>query len=111
MEKASSAEDLLQMCLAALESESGEAGVRERLGLPPQDGSSNGKQKDVGAVQKALLQVRYPHLRWCSLNTRLDKPWCTVCFHLACAVPASPIDGSNLLVNVRQRRIAKARSG
>lgn len=57
MEKASSAEDLLQMCLAALESESGGAGVRERLGLPPQDDDSNGKKKDVGAVQKALLQV------------------------------------------------------
>ena len=57
MEKASSAEDLLQMCLAALESENGEAGVRERLGLPPQDDSNNGKKKDVGAVQKALLQV------------------------------------------------------
>ena len=57
MEKASSAEDLLQMCLAALESETGEAGVRERLGLPAQDGGNNGKKKDVGAVQKALLQV------------------------------------------------------
>lgn len=57
MEKASSAEDLLQMCLAALESESGEAGVRERLGLPAQDDGNTGKKKDVGAVQKALLQV------------------------------------------------------
>ena len=57
MEKASSAEDLLQMCLAALESENGEARVRERLGLPAQDDNNNGKKKDVGAVQKALLQV------------------------------------------------------
>ena len=62
MEKASSAEDLLQMCLAALESEGGEAGVRERLGLPPQDDKDgNGKKKDAGAVQKALLQVLGPH--------------------------------------------------
>lgn len=59
MEKACSAEDLLQMCLAALESEGKEAGVRERLGLPKQDGGPNGKKKDVSTVQKALLQVNY----------------------------------------------------
>ncbi len=59
IDKASSAEDLLQLCLQALESENGEAGVRERLGLPPQDDSNNGKKRDGGAVQKALLQVGY----------------------------------------------------
>ena len=57
MEKASSAEDLLQMCLRALEGKGGEADVRERLGLPAQDDGNNGKKKDAGAVQKALLQV------------------------------------------------------
>ena len=57
MEKASSAEDLLQMCLRALEGNGGEADVRERLGLPAQDDGNNGKKKDAGAVQKALLQV------------------------------------------------------
>ena len=57
MEKASSAEDLLQMCLKALEGKGGEADVRERLGLPAQDDGNNGKKKDAGAVQKALLQV------------------------------------------------------
>ena len=64
MEKACSAEDLLQMCLAALESEGEEAGVRERLGLPKQDGGPNGKKKDASTVQKALLQVRY---QWSNL--------------------------------------------
>jgi len=59
IDKASSAEDLLQLCLQALESENGEAGVRERLGLPLQDDSNNGKKRDGGAVQKALLQVGY----------------------------------------------------
>ena len=57
MEKASSAEDLLQMCLKALEGKGGEADVRERLGLPAQDDGNNGKKKAAGAVQKALLQV------------------------------------------------------
>lgn len=57
MEKASSAEDLLQMCLKALEGRGGEADVRERLGLPAQEDGNNGKKKDAGAVQKALLQV------------------------------------------------------
>ncbi|CAK0780401.1 hypothetical protein CVIRNUC_005040 [Coccomyxa viridis] len=57
MEKASSAEDLLQMCLKALEGRGGEANVRERLGLPAQEDGNNGKKKDAGAVQKALLQA------------------------------------------------------
>ena len=59
MEKASSAEDLLQMCLAALENEGGEADVRERLGLPKQNGGPNGKKRDASTVQKALLQVLF----------------------------------------------------
>ena len=68
MEKASSAEDLLQMCLKALEGRGGEADVRERLGLLAQDDGSNGKKKDAGAVQRALLQVAiiplYPTAAW-----------------------------------------------
>ena len=114
MEKACSAEDLLQMCLAALESEGEEAGVRERLGLPKQDGGPNGKKKDASTVQKALLQV---HLQWLNLpGTTAIQQWCQLqeraCHHCA----EGPAPGAFTMVasfrhHCNLRAVSMARKG